>query len=195
MRRSIVLAALLCLLAPASASAQRFGGQFGGAAGFWLSYIAIAIEPERSFGRDLGGIVTLGARGFFQTGRVRVGGGGFGGSFTDEGLNASGNQVTGGLSAGGFTAEYLVMQRDVEVAIGGLAGGGVISIEERIAEVGDVEQLNRRKETIFVGLPWARLGWNAAPFVNVGLEIGYLVGSKDVSGFVIGIDILAGLIP
>lgn len=186
---------LIVFLPPTSASAQRFGGQFGGAIGFWLTYVAVDLEPDRSFGRDLGGVITLGARGFFQTGRVRLGVGVFGGGFADEGLNTSGNDVSGGLSAGGFTAEYLIVQKNIEFAVGGLAGGGTLTIEEQLSREGDVEQLNRRTDTMFVGYPWVRFGWNLAPFVNIGLQAGYLYGSEDFDGFSIGLDVMAGLIP
>lgn len=195
MSRVLALALFMGVVQATPAFAQRFGGQFGGAAGFWLTYVAVDVRTDRSLGRDLGGVITLGARAFFQTGRVRLGGGGFGGSFTDEGPNAAGNPVSGSLSAGGFTAEYLVLQRDVEIALGGLAGGGVLTIEEQVSRTGDVEQINRRRDTIFVGFPWVRLGWNAAPFVNIGLHLGYMYGSEDVGGFTVGIDVLAGLIP
>lgn len=183
------------LVAPGEASAQRFGGQFGGAGGFWFLYVSPDIEEARSFDRDVGGLLLLGGRGFLQVGRVRLGGGGLGGSFADEGLNPAGNDVSGGLDAGGFTAEYLVLQKDIEVAVGGLIGGGEFRFEERLAVDGDVESLNRRQRAIFVGMPWARAGYNVAPFVNVGAQLGYLIGSEDIDGFTLGFDVLVGLIP
>jgi hypothetical protein len=187
------------VLLPGSAFAQRFGGDFGGAVGFWLLYVDPGIEENRSFGRDVGDVVAFGGRGFLQTGRVRLGGGGFGGSFSCEGLNESGNRVQGGLSGGGFVAEYLLVQRNLELAVGGLAGGGVVTIEEllppEVGDSGDVERLRRRREGIFIGYPWVRLGYNPAPLVNAGLQLGYLVGSEDVGGFAVSIDVLVGIIP
>lgn len=198
MRRTnlIYLAIILGILAfPRDGAAQRFGGQFGGAGGIWALYVAPDVEDEFSFDRDLGGLILIGGRGFLQVGRIRLGGGGFGGSFTDEGLNPAGNDVTGGLGGGGFTAEYLLVQRDYEVAVGGLIGGGSYTFEERLSLDGDVETLNRRQRSIFIGMPWARAGYNLAPLVNAGLQIGYLIGSEDVGGFSIGLDIVVGLIP
>lgn len=185
----------LGLLWPTDGRAQRFGGYYGGAGGFWLMYVAPDIPADRSFDRELGDVVTLGGRGFVQVGRVRLGGGGLGGSFTDEGLNEAGNRVSGSLSMGGFTAEYLVVQQDYEIAVGGLAGGGRFELEERLSLDGDVERLNRRSEGIFVGVPWVRVAYNPAPFVNAGLQVGYVVGSEGFDGFAIGLDIVAGLIP
>lgn len=184
-------------LAPGSAFGQRFGGDFGGAVGFWLVYVDPGVDSEQSFGRDLGGVAALGGRAFLQTGRVRLGGGAFGGSFTDEGQNSSGFDVSGRLTAGGFVAEYLLVQRNVELAVGGLAGGGVLTLEELldVDVTGDVETLRRRSEGVFVGYPWLRLGYNPAPFVNVGLQVGYLLGSEGVGGFAAGIDVAAGIIP
>lgn len=198
-RLPTLLLAVALLLAPGTASAQRFGGDFGGGAGFWLVYADLGLDEDRTFGHDVGGVVGLGGRGFLQTGKVRLGGGAFGGGFSDEGLNSDGNRVQGGLSAGGFTAEYLVVQRNVEVIVGGMAGGGVLTIEQVLPpETGDpvdVERLQRRRDTMFIGYPWVRLGYNPAPFVNVGLQLGYLVGTDDVGGFAIGLEVMAGLIP
>lgn len=193
--RRLALALALIFTLPGSGFAQRFGGQFGGAAGFWLVYVSPDVESTRSFDKDVEGVLAVGGRAFVQTGRVRLGGGGFDGSFTGEGLNPSGNDVSGGLSAAGFIAEYLLVRQDVEVAIGGMAGGGVLTIEERLGVTGDVETLNRRRDTVFVGFPWVRLGYNPAPFVNVGLQLGYLYASEDVGAFSLGIDVLVGLIP
>lgn len=189
----LALAALL--LFPGMAQAQRFGGDFGGGGGFWLLYVDPGVETEGSFGRDIGQVVALGGRGFLQTGRIRLGGGGFGGSFTDEGLNADDNRVTGGLSGGGFTAEYLLVRRNAELLIGGLLGGGSLTIEERLSVDGDVDTLRRRRDTIFVGYPYLRGGYNPAPFVNVGLQLGYLIGTEGVGGFAVGLDILVGIVP
>ncbi len=187
--------ALVALALPEQAHAQRFGGQFGGGGGFWMMVLVPDIAESRSFDRDLGAVVGFGGRGFIQTGRVRLGGGGFGGSFTDEGLNPADNRVSGGLGVGGFTAEYLLMRRNIEVIVGALLGGGELTLEERVGFDGDVEILNRREESIVVGLPWLRVGYNAAPLVNLGLQVGYLVGSEDVEAFAVGIDVLVGLIP
>ncbi|MHC4108794.1 MAG: hypothetical protein ACYSTY_11975 [Planctomycetota bacterium] len=189
--------ALACVLAlvPGSAHAQRFGGDFGGAGGFWMGYIDPGIEASDAFGRDPGGVLVLGGRVFVQTGKVRLGGGIFGGGFVDGGLNPDGNEVDGRLSAGGFTFEYLAVQQNFEVAIGGLAGGGVLTVEEKLSESGGVENLRRRRDSIFVGYPWLRLGYNPAPLVNVGLELGYFFGSRGVGGPALGLDILVGLIP
>lgn len=196
MSRVLVLALALAAAHPGTAVAQRFGGQFGAAGGFWASYFALDIPAALSFGRDLGGVVTLGGRAFIQTGRARLGGGGFGGGFTNEGINAAGNRVSGALSAGGFTAEYLVLQMsELEVALGGMAGGGVLTIEERLSVDGGVDLLNRRKDTLFIGYPWLRVGYNLAPFVNAGLYVGYLAGTGDIGGFAIGLDVLVGLFP
>ncbi|NIR42613.1 MAG: hypothetical protein GWN99_01875 [Gemmatimonadetes bacterium] len=182
-------------LHPGSASGQRFGGQFGGGAAFWLVYIDPGLEAGESFNRDVGNVVGIGGRAFFQTGRFRLGGGAFGGSFTDAGLNSAGNEVDGGMSGGGFIAEYLIVQRNVELAVGGMAGGGVVTVEERISVAGDVEELRRRRESTFAGYPWVRLGYNLAPFVNAGLHLGYFIGTSGVGGFGAGIDITVGLIP
>ncbi len=196
MRRFAVAFGLFLLLSQGEvAHAQRFGGQFGAAAGFWLQYLVVDIKTEDSFGRDLGNIVLLGGRGFVQSGRVRLGFGAFGGSHVNEGVNAAGNEVTGGLSGAGFTAEYLVVQKNLELVIGGFAGGGTLLAEERLGVSGDVEMLNRREDTIFFGIPWVRLGYNIAPFVNTGIQLGYLVGSQGLDGLTLSIDVFAGLIP
>ncbi len=181
--------------APDAARAQRFGGEFGAAFGFWGAYIDPGIGPSRSFGRDLGQVAALGGRLFLQTGRVRLGAGAFGGGFTDEGANPGGFDVSGHLSAGGFTAEYLVVQQNVELAIGGMAGGGRLTIEELQDVTGDVETVVRRRHSIFVVYPWARLGYNPATLVNVGLELGYVAGSRGVGGFGVSLDVMVGLIP
>jgi hypothetical protein len=187
------------VLLPTSALAQRFGGDFGGAVGFWLLYVDPGIEEDQSFGRDVGGVLGMGGRGFLQTGRVRLGGGGFGGSFSREGLNESGHKVEGGLSGGGFIAEYLLVQRNLELTVGGFAGGGVLTLEEFLppeaGDVGDIERLRRRRQGIFIGYPWVRLGYNPAPLVNAGLQLGYLISSEDVGGFAASIDVLVGIIP
>ena len=185
----------LLFLQAETAFSQRLGGDFGGGGQFWVLYIDPGIDVDRSFGRDVGGVTAIGGRGFLQTRRVRLGGGGFGGSFSDEGLNEDGNRVQGGLSAAGFTAEYLAVQQDLEVAVGALLGGGVLSLEERLSVSGDVEELRRRRDAIFVAYPWVRLGYNPAPFVNVGLQLGYFVGTEDVGGFAIGLEVGVGLIP
>lgn len=200
MRRLATLFLSCCLvLLPASAYGQRFGGDFGGAVGFWLLYVDPGIEEDRSFGRDVGSVLGVGGRGFLQTGRVRLGGGGFGGSFISEGLNESGHKVDGALSGGGFIAEYLLVQRNLELTVGGFAGGGVLTLVEFLppepGDVGDVERLRRRRQTLFIGYPWVRLGYNPAPFVNAGLQLGYLIGSEDVGGFAASIDVLVGIIP
>lgn len=191
---TLFLVGLFTLL-PDSALAQRFGGDYGAAAGLWILYVDPRIEPDESFGRDLGGIVALGGRIFLQTGRVRLGAAAFAGSFSDEGLNEAGFEVSGRLSAGGFTAEYLVVQQNLEVIIGGLAGGGTLNIEELRDSSRDVETIRRRRESVFMGFPWVRVAYNLAPFVNVGLELGYLFGTQGVGGPAIGLDILVGLIP
>lgn len=193
--RALILALVLSALWPSRALAQRFGGQYGGGGGFWMQYLAPNLDAKDGFGRDLGGAVTLGGRGFVQIGRVRLGGGGFGGGFTGEGVNGAGNEVTGGVSGGGFIAEYLVLQRNLEVAVGGLAGGGSFSVEERLAVEGDVETLHRRKKSVFIGQPWVRVAYNLAPFVNAGLQLGYLIGSRDLHGVSVGLDVLIGLFP
>lgn len=197
MKRTLIplLAGILTLLPGEGALAQRFGGDYGAAAGFWLLYLDTGVEPEESFGRDLGNVVAMGGRLFFQTGRVRLGGAFFGGSFANEGLNSDGFQVNGGLSAGGFTAEYLIHQQNLEVIVGGLVGGGTLNIEEQLAVSGDIETLRRRRESVFLAYPWARIAYNPAPFVNAGLEFGYLIGTQGVGGFGVGLDILVGLIP
>lgn len=192
---TLLLASGVFLLLPESACAQRFGGDFGGGGGFWLVYADLGIDADRSFGRDVGGVVALGGRGFLQTGRVRLGGGAFGGGFVDEGSNSGGNRVQGGFSGGGFTAEYLVVQRNLELAVGGMAGGGVLTIEEIVGVSGEVEELRRRRESMFLGYPWLRVSYNPAPLINVGLQLGYMAGTQEVGGFAIGLDIMAGLIP
>lgn len=183
------------LLGPSDAPAQRFGGQYGVGAGFWMLYLDPGVDAERAFGRGVGNVVALGGRGFVQLGRVRLGGGGFAGGFTDEGLNPAGNPVEGRLSGGGFTAEYLVVQQNFELIVGGMAGGGALTIEEELSSSGGVDELRRRQDTIFLGYPWVRAGYNVAPFVNVGFQLGYLVGGNDVDGFAASIDIVVGLIP
>lgn len=198
MRKPLAIAVTLVIviaLHPGSANAQRFGGQFGGGAAFWLVYVDPGLDVGESFDRDVGRVIGIGGRAFLQTGRFRLGGGVFGGGFTDEGLNPAGNDVQGGLSAGGFIAEYLIVQQNVELAIGGMAGGGVLTVEEHISTAGDIEELRRRRDPIFAGYPWLRLGYNPAPFVNVGLHLGYFVGSNGVGGFGAGLDVTAGLIP
>ncbi len=192
--RTLTLILALALV-PSSAWAQRFGGQFGGAGGLWLVFVNPDVAEDRSFGRDLGGVIGLGGRGFLQTGRVRLGGGAFGGSFIDEGLNSAGNEVDGGLSAAGFTLEYLAYQQNLEVIVGGLVGGGSLTLEERLGSAGGVETLRRRRDGVFIGYPWVRVGYNLAPFANAGLQLGYLFGSRDIGGFAIGLDVLVGLIP
>ncbi len=194
MIRALALTWALTLL-PATAWAQRFGGQFGGAGGFWLVFVNPDVDNDQSFGRDLGGVIGLGGRGFLQTGRVRLGGGAFGGGFVDEGLNPAGNEVEGGLSAAGFTFEYLAYQQNLEVMVGGLVGGGSLTLEERLGSAGGVESLRRRRDRVFVGYPWVRVGYNLAPFANAGLQLGYLFGTRDIGGFAIGLDVLVGLIP
>ncbi len=194
MTKALALAFVLALL-PATAWAQRFGGQFGGAGGFWLVFVDLDVDDERSLGRSLDGVIGLGGRGFLQTGRVRLGGGAFGGGFIDEGLNSAGNEVEGRLSAGGFTFEYLAVQQNIEVVVGGLVGGGSLTVEERLGSAGGVESLRRQRDNIFVGYPWARVAYNLAPFANAGLQLGYLLGSRDVGGFAIGLDVMVGLIP
>lgn len=194
MIKALAIASVLTLL-PATASAQRFGGQFGGAGGFWLVFVNPDVGEDRSFGLDLGGVIGLGGRGFLQTGRVRLGGGAFGGGFIDEGLNPAGNEVEGSFSAAGFTFEYLAYQQNLEVTVGGLVGGGSLTLEERLGSAGGVDSLRRRQDTIFIGYPWARVGYNLAPFANAGIQLGYLFGTRDIGGFAIGLDVLVGLIP
>lgn len=191
----VALAVLAAAAMPSEARAQRFGGQFGAAGGFWLQYLAAEAGDERSFGRDLGHLILTGGRGFLQTGRVRLGGGAFGGSFVDEGVNPSGNEVTGGLGGAGFTAEYLLVRQNLEVTVGGFIGGGTITIEELLDVQGEVETVNRVEDTIFLSIPWVRVGYNIAPFVNTGLQVGYLVGTQGFDGFSLAIDVTAGLIP
>lgn len=191
----VILAVVTLLTMATEARAQRFGGQFGAAGGVWLLYVAPDVESDRAFGRELGDILAIGGRGFLQLGRVRLGGGGFGGSFTDEGLNPDGNDISGGLSGGGFTAEYLLVQKEWEIGVGGFLGGGNLTIEERLGVEGDVENLNRRQRTIFIGIPSVRAAYNLAPFVNAGLQVGYLAGSEGVDGFTLGLDVVVGLIP
>lgn len=191
----VVLLAGVLTIIPDTAFGQRFGGDYGAAAGFWLLYIDPGIEASESFGRDLGNIAAMGGRLFFQTGRFRLGGAAFGGSFVDEGLNEAEYKVSGGLSAAGVTAEYLVVQQNLEVTLGGMFGGGTLNIEEQSDVTSGVETLRRRRQSIFMGYPWARVGYNPAPFINVGLELGYLLGTEGVGGPAIGLDILVGLIP
>jgi hypothetical protein len=180
---------------PNSAEAQRFGGTFGGGAAFWLVYVDPGINTEDSFDRDIGNVVALGARAFFQTGRARLGAGFFSGGFTDEGTNDAGNKVTGSLSSGGFIAEYLALQTNFEIAVGGMAGGGSITVEEHISSSGDLENLLRRRTSYFAAYPWVRFAYNPAPLVNVGIDLGYYFGTNDVGGFAVGLDIVVGLIP
>ncbi len=189
------LAVLFVCCQPDAAWAQRFGGQFGGAAGFWLQYMIPNIDTRSTFGRDLGDLVLVGGRGFIQTGRVRLGFGAFGGSFTDEGVNSAGNEVSGGLNAAGLTAEYLIVQKELELIVGGFIGGGTLNVEELLSVTGEVETINRVKESLVIGIPWVRAGYNIAPLVNVGVEVGYMVGTQGFDGLTIGLDILAGLIP
>lgn len=196
-RTAGTLASVVCLLVAQAdrAEAQRFGGQFGAAGGFWLQYLVADVGDDRNFGRDLGDLVLVGGRGFIQSGRVRLGGGGFGGAFVDEGVNEAGNEVTGGFSGGGLIIEYLIRQQDLELLVGGLIGGGTLNIEERISVTGNVETVNRVRDTLFIGQPWVRVGYNLAPFLNTGVQIGYLIGTQGFDGFSLGIDITAGLIP
>jgi len=191
----VVLLAGMLTLVPDTAFGQRFGGDYGAAAGFWLLYINPGVDASESFGKDLGNIAALGGRLFFQTGRFRLGGAVFGGSFIDEGVNEAGFMVSGGISAAGITAEYLVVQQNLEVIFGGMFGGGTLNIEEQLDVTGGVETLRRRRQSIFIGYPWARIGYNPAPFINVGFELGYLLGTEGVGGPAIGLDILVGLIP
>lgn len=196
-RPLLSLLTAILLLTPTPALAQRFGGDYGGAVGLWIVYADPGIDAADSFDRDLGGVAAIGGRLFFQTGRLRLGLGGFTGGFTGDGANQEGNQVQGGLTTGGFIAEYLIVQQNFEFAAGGMLGPGRLTLEE-IVDPDDedgFEVLRRDRETLFVGYPWARVGYNPMPFVNVGLELGYLVGSEGVGGFAGGIDILLGLIP
>jgi hypothetical protein len=39
------------------------------------------------------------------------------------------------------------------------------------------------------------VGYNPAPLVNAGLQLGYLIGTDDVGGVAVGIDVMVGLIP
>jgi hypothetical protein len=194
-RRLFLLVAAAVTLTPTAALAQRFGGDYGGAVGLWLMYADPGIDAQDSFGRDLGGVAGIGGRLFFQKNRLRLGLGGFTGGFIDDGLNDAGNQVQGGLSAGGFIAEYLIVQQNLEVAAGAMAGPGLVSLEEILDAGEDIENLDRRRYTFVAGYPWVRLGYNPMPFVNVGLELGYFFGSEGVGGFAGGIDVLVGLIP
>ncbi len=194
-KRLLLLVAALLMLAPTPALAQRFGGDYGGAVGLWLVYADPGIDAQDSFGRDLGGVLGVGGRLFFQKTRLRLGLGGFTGGFTGDGLNDAGNQVQGGLSAGGFIFEYLIVQQNLEVAAGAMAGPGLVSLEEILDLGDDIENLDRRRYTFVAGYPWVRLGYNPMPFVNVGLELGYFFGTEGVGGFAGGIDILVGLIP
>jgi hypothetical protein len=192
-----LLVAAILALTPAPALAQRFGGDYGGAVGLWIVYADPGIDASDSFGHDLGGVAAIGGRLFFQTGRMRLGLGGFTGGFTGDGANEDGYQVQGGLTAGGFIAEYLIVQQNLEVAAGGMVGPGRLTLEEIRDSADDdgFEVLRRDRKTTFVGYPWARVGYNPMPFVNVGLELGYLFGSDGVGGFAGGIEILLGLIP
>jgi hypothetical protein len=140
----VVLFAGMLTLVPDTAFAQRFGGDYGAGAGFWLLYINPGVDASESFGKDLGNIAALGGRLFFQTGRFRLGGAAFGGSFVDEGVNEAGFKVSGGLSAAGVTAEYLAVQTNLEVIFGGMFGGGTLNIEEQLDVTSGVETLRRR---------------------------------------------------
>jgi hypothetical protein len=194
-KSTILLLAFVGTLVPSTGYAQRFGGDYGAAAGLWVLFVDPGIDSEDSFDRDLGGVIAFGGRLFFQTGRVRLGGAFFGGGFTKEGVNGDGLDVSGGLSAGGFTAEYLAVQQNLELSLGGMLGGGTLNVEELMGVSGDVESINRRRDTIVLGYPWARIGYNPAPFVNVGLQVGYLLATQGVGGFSVGLDIVVGLIP
>jgi hypothetical protein len=194
-KSTILLLAFILTLVPSSSYAQRFGGDYGAAAGVWVLFVDPGVDSEDSFGRDLGGVIAFGGRLFFQTGRVRLGGAFFGGGFAKEGVNAAGFDVSGGLSGGGFTAEYLAVQHNLELSLGGMVGGGTLNVEELLGVSSDVESINRRRDTVVLGYPWARLGYNPAPFVNVGLEVGYMLGTQGVGGFSVGFDIFVGLIP
>lgn len=194
MRLALIATAILAL-APAPAYAQRFGGDYGGAVGLWFVYADPGIDAQDSFGRDLGGAAALGGRLFFQRGRLRLGLGGFTGGFTKDGRNEAGNQVQGGLSTGGFIAEYLIVQQNLELVAGGMIGPGLLTVEEVLVPGDDVENLNRRRDTTIVGYPWVRVGYNPMPFINVGLELGYLVGGEGIGGFAGGIEVAVGLIP
>lgn len=192
-----LLAAAILALTPSPALAQRFGGDYGGAVGLWIVYADPGIDAGDSFGKDLGGVAAIGGRLFFQTGRLRLGLGGFTGGFTGDGSNGDGNQVQGGLTTGGFIAEYLIVQQNLEIVAGGMLGPGRLTLEEVLDPADDdgFEVLRRDRRTLFIGYPWARVGYNPMPFVNVGLELGYVVGSDGVGGFAGGIEILLGLIP
>lgn len=197
MSKGLLLLVAVVLLAPTPALAQRFGGDYGGAVGLWLVYADPGIDAQDSFGRDLGGVLGVGGRLFVQKTRLRLGLGGFTGGFTGDGRNEAGNQVQGGLSAGGLIAEYLIVQQNLEVAAGTMLGPGRLTLEE-IRDPSDedgFEELRRDRHTIIVGYPWARVGYNPMPFVNVGLELGYFFGTEGVGGVAGGIDILVGLIP
>lgn len=197
MARALLGLAAILAFAPTPAAAQRFGGDYGGAFGLWIIYGDPGLDAQRSFGRDLGGLAAVGGRIFFQTGRARLGLGGFTGAFVGDGPNEAGNQVQGGLTTGGVIAEYLVVQQNVEVALGGMLGPGRLSVEEVLVQAGGdgVENLDRQRDTIIVGYPWARLAYNPMPFVNLGLELGYLIGGEGIGGLTGGVDIMVGLIP
>jgi hypothetical protein len=87
------------------------------------------------------------------------------------------------------------VQQNLELSLGGMLGGGTLNVEELMGVSGDVESINRRRDTIVLGYPWARIGYNPAPFVNVGLQVGYLLATQGVGGFSVGLDIVVGLIP
>jgi hypothetical protein len=195
--RGIALLGVFLALAPAPAVAQRFGGDYGGAVGLWIVYADPGIDAADSFDRDLGGVAAVGGRLFFQTGRLRLGLGGFTGGFTGDGANEDGYQVQGGLTSGGFIAEFLIVQQNLEVAAGGMLGPGRLTLEEIVDPADDdgFEVLRRDRKTIAVAYPWARVGYNPMPFVNLGLEAGYMIGSEGVGGFAAGIEVLLGLIP
>ncbi len=192
-----LLVTAILAVAPSPALAQRFGGDYGGAVGLWVVYADLGIDAGDSFGRDLGGVAAIGGRLFFQTGRLRLGLGGFTGGVTGDGPNEAGYQVQGRLSTGGFIAEYLVIQQNLELTAGGMLGPGRLTLEEIVDPADDdgFEVLRRDRETIFVGYPWARVGYNPMPFVNLGLELGYVIGSEGVGGLAGGIQIFLGLIP
>lgn len=195
--RALLLLIAVLAVTPRPALGQRFGGDYGAAFGLWIVFGDPGLDAERSFDRDLGPVAAVGGRIFFQTGRARLGLGGFTGGFVSDGPNEAGNQVQGGLTTGGFIAEYLVVQRNLEVAVGGMVGPGRLSVEEVLVAAGDdgVENIDRDRDTVLVGYPWARLGYNPMPFVNVGLELGYLMGGEGIGGFAGSIELMLGLIP
>lgn len=197
--RALLLLIAVLAVTPRPALGQRFGGDYGAAFGLWIVFGDPGLDAERSFDRDLGPVAAVGGRIFFQTGRARLGLGGFTGGFVSDGPNEDDppRQVQGGLTTGGFIAEYLVVQRNLEVALGGMLGPGRLSVEKVLVPADDdgVENLDRYRNTILVGYPWARVGYNPKPFVNVGLELGYLVGGEGIGGFASSIELMLGLIP